>query len=122
MDNDLFDAEIDKAIDEKLDSLVLVLKKQIPMASTFLVGSINEKLKSHAKGEMLKLIPEVKQRLLARIKGDLQGASLIEMLSERMGSVLFRKLLFSLSAPVAIIAAVCGLFQVALMYFFGYIL
>lgn len=64
LDNDIFNAEIDVLIDAKLDDLVLVFKQQIPMASTFLVGNLVEKLKGSAKGEIIKMIPGIKDKLV----------------------------------------------------------
>ncbi len=82
LDNDVFDAEVELLLDQKLDDLVLVFKREIPMAGTFLVGGLVQKLKRSAKGEILKMVPEIKQRLLQRMKKDLDSQMIVNLIIE----------------------------------------
>ena len=59
-------ADVDLLLDQHLDTLVETLKVQIPMSGMFLTGTIVDKLKWQAKVQFLKMIPQLKQKLIAR--------------------------------------------------------
>ena len=47
---------IDALLDAKLELLVLLFKQQVPMASTFLVGPLVDRLKGEAHRELMTLL------------------------------------------------------------------
>lgn len=67
-EDDFLEAEVDGLIDRKLDDLVSIFKRQIPVASLFLTGGLLLKLKASAQAELAKMMPEMKQKLLFKIK------------------------------------------------------
>jgi len=123
LQNDVFDAEIDALIDRKLDDLVSVFKRQIPMASTFLTGSLLVKLKASAKVEIVKMIPEIKEKLLLRIKHSFKPDRLLEALTDRLDFALIDRICFFYGLIGAAIGAGLGLLlgwvQLAIMPLFS---
>jgi len=88
LDNDVFDAEVELLIDKKLDDLVLVFKQQIPMASTFLVGGLVDKLKAKSKAEIIKMVPDLKRNLVIRMKRGFDSHSIVKLIPQDIESVL----------------------------------
>jgi hypothetical protein len=60
---------IEAALEKKVDEVLNSLKQEVPMASTFIRGSLEEKLRQKALDRVKKLLPDLKES-----KG---GASLI---------------------------------------------
>lgn len=58
--------EVSPLLDQRLNRLVEQLKKQVPMGEFFLSGAFVERLKERAKEEILQVLPEIKERLLAK--------------------------------------------------------
>lgn len=50
-------------IEEKVDEVIDTLKGEIPMAQTFLSGSLDQRLRSKAKGLVSTLLPTLKRTL-----------------------------------------------------------
>lgn len=65
--NSQLEIEFKELFDTHMDELVAGFGRQIPMASLFLNGSIAGKMKLHAKEELLKMTPEIKERLLRKM-------------------------------------------------------
>ncbi|MEC7838531.1 MAG: hypothetical protein VX777_00675 [Chlamydiota bacterium] len=119
LDNDVFDAEIEELLDQKLDDLVLVFKRQIPMAGTFLVGGLVEKLKKSAKAEILKMVPEIKNRLLTRMQNDLDSQMIVDIMIDRLKfkSLSYYLTLYCLAG--AVIGFILGVMPIAFIHFLG---
>ncbi len=101
-------ADLDDLLEKHLTEFIASLKHQIPMASMFLRGSYADKLKSQAKEEFMKMIPELKEKIWIRFSNDL---SFIENMIKE--SVCKRMIRISLIA--AAIASLLGLLQACLM-------
>jgi hypothetical protein len=121
LDTDLLDDEVEAVVDKKLDDLVLIFKQQIPMASAFLSGSLVGKLKSSAKVELLKDVPELKKRFIERMKNELDDGTVVEELKDKLTWLCCRSFLMKVGGVACMIGALLGLLQVAWMYLFGYI-
>jgi len=70
--------EAEKILEGRLDSLVAAFKKEIPMASAFLTGSLAERLKGRAKEELMQAVPELKERLAAEALASQKGSGLLK--------------------------------------------
>lgn len=118
VDNENFEKEVDGIIDEKLDDLVLVFKQQIPMGSTFLVGPLVEKLKGSAKKEIIKIVPDMKDRLMRRMKSQKNGDLLAEKLFESITWSFCKPITLKIGGIAAGIGAILGMIQLGCMYLF----
>ncbi len=61
------DQEITNLINQQLDSLVILFKKEIPIAAFYLTNQLIEKLKDKARVEMIKMAPDLKKRVVGPI-------------------------------------------------------
>lgn len=59
-------SDVNPLLDHHLEALVVSVKQQIPMVGMFFSESISGKLKGQAKGEILQMIPQLKQKLIER--------------------------------------------------------
>ncbi|MEM1282526.1 MAG: hypothetical protein AAGG81_03130 [Chlamydiota bacterium] len=121
IDKEIFESEVEEVIDDKLDDLVLVFKQQIPMASTFLVGSFVEKLKKSAKLEILKIVPDIREKFVNRMKVGHFDEQVVDKLVASITWSSFKPIVKHIVLVSAISGYLLGLIQVAWMYFFGYI-
>lgn len=60
--------DINDALEEQLDQLVLAFQQQIPMAGMFLKGKLLEKLRNQAKTEMIQSFPKMVTKVINKIK------------------------------------------------------
>lgn len=58
--------EIDDLLDDKLEDFIADLRSQIPMGSMLFTEALSKTIKGIAKKEILKMIPDIKERLLDR--------------------------------------------------------
>lgn len=67
--------ELSSLLDKHLDAYIERVKKAIPMAAMFLTGETAATLKREAKEELLKMIPELKERIAGKMHShyDLQA-------------------------------------------------
>lgn len=121
LNKEKFENEVEEVIDDKLDDLVLVFKQQIPMASTFLVGPLVDKLKKSAKLEILKIVPDIREKLMKRMKADHVDERVIDKLAASITWSSSKPIITHIGVVSAITGALLGLIQVAWMYLFGYI-
>lgn len=63
VDHILSEHEASSLLEEELDQLVLTFQQEIPMAATFLKGSLLEKLKDKARMRLMGLFPKIKKRI-----------------------------------------------------------
>lgn len=77
-----FQPEAAQLLDERLDRLILTLQKEIPMASLILSGTLIQKLKAQAHEEILKMLPELKHKLIERLATELDVTHFIEKMDE----------------------------------------
>lgn len=59
-------SDLDHLLDKHLSEFIATLRQQIPMAGMFLRGSYADKLKTQAKEEFMKMIPELKEKIWQR--------------------------------------------------------
>jgi len=116
LDNDVFDAEFEELLDHKLDDLVLVFKRQIPMAGTFLVGGLVSKLKHSAKEEILKMLPEIKNRLLTRMQKDLDSQMIVDIVVDRVQFKSISRYIILFCAAGGSIGLTLGFIQLAIIH------
>lgn len=62
--------EFHKILDDKLESFMENLRNQIPMGAMLLTHALSLKVKALAKEEILKMLPDVKERLLQRLTNE----------------------------------------------------
>lgn len=108
-----FDQQVEKLLDKKIDDLVEVFRQQIPMGSSFLVGSIVERFKSKAMAEIMTMLPSVKDKI---ISGAFDKAALVGELAAKVVGVnvaIFHKV----GLAFAVLAAVISLCIYGVMVF-----
>lgn len=62
VDQMVTEQEAESLLNEELDQLILTFQQEIPMASTFLKGSLLDRLKSKARSRLMGLFPKIKNR------------------------------------------------------------
>lgn len=103
-----FQSEAALLLDERLDRLIFTLRQEIPMASLVLSGKLIQKLKTQAQDEILKIMPELKQKLIERLAAELDVGHFFEKMGDR-----FWKQYFS---TIAYWAALIGFFVGFLLF------
>ncbi len=91
--------EVSEVLDHKLNHFIHELRSQIPMGSMLLTDSLSRTIKGIAKEEMLKMIPDIKERLVNRLSTemDIEKIALNSLRSELYRIVLYGAVLgFSL--------------------------
>jgi len=115
LQSDQFDQEVEELIDHKLDDLVMVFKRQIPMASTFLTGGLLIKLKASAKVEIVKMIPDIKAKLLLRVRRDMKSTHLFDQHADCINVKRIDRYCLIYASIGALIGFLLGLVQLAIM-------
>jgi hypothetical protein len=59
--------EIEWFLEKQVDDFVVLIKRQIPMAGSFLQGSLLERLKGMAREEIGKMLPPLKERVEQKV-------------------------------------------------------
>jgi hypothetical protein len=96
--------EVSGMMDERLDGVMAKFKAKIPLAGMFLSKEKEDSLKEVAKGELMKALPILKDKLLSQgMKGD--------SIFSRVGSKVFRKIWCFLFGWCAACGFVFGLLQ-----------
>ncbi len=72
------ESEVSPVLDQRLNQLIAQLKEQIPMGEIVLPRRLAERLKGRAKQEILKALPEIKERLVEKVKKEFDFGQLIE--------------------------------------------
>ncbi|MGZ3633488.1 MAG: hypothetical protein ACXU9U_05180 [Parachlamydiaceae bacterium] len=111
--------EFASQLDLQLDKLIVAFKAQIPMASMFLTPTFIEKLKEIARPEILKMLPEMEQKMLDHLENQDYEALIQRKLSELNWSKIEAETATFLTP--AMIAAGClggliGLIQLLVIY------
>jgi hypothetical protein len=82
--------EVSGMIDERLDGVVAKFKAKIPLAGMFLSKEKEDSLKEVAKGELMKALPMLKDKLLSQgMKGDAVFSSVGSKVFSKIGRSLF---------------------------------
>lgn len=68
LDSGDMETQVQPILDTRLDHLVDTLKVKIPMANMFLTGPMVEQLKAVAKEELIKIIPDIKNLLVEKLR------------------------------------------------------
>jgi len=89
----------DDLINHRLDAIIAAFKEQIPMIGMFLSKTKEDSLKKCAREELVKLIPEFKQRLVPVIS-----------------KVFWKKLRVPLLGTIFLIGFLLGLLQATFLY------
>lgn len=55
--------QVPQTVENKVDEVIETLKKEIPLATTFLRGPLEEKLRCKAKSQVQSLLPEILKTL-----------------------------------------------------------
>lgn len=98
--------EVSGMIDERLDGVVAKFKAKIPLAGMFLSKEKEDSLKELAKGELMKALPLLKEKMLSGGMG-VKGESVFSRISQNI----FRKIWCSMFAWCAACGFLCGLLQ-----------
>jgi hypothetical protein len=96
VDQMISENEAESLLDEELDQLILTFQQEIPMASTFLKGSLLDRLKMKARTRLMGLFPKIKNRfnyklahtLLPKIKNEARKAALMGAAIGLIGSMI----------------------------------
>lgn len=67
IDENELQEDLKSLVDKHLDDLVNAFGRQIPMSSMFLTGSLAAKLRVQAREEILKMTPNLKEKLIERL-------------------------------------------------------
>lgn len=70
--------ETEALLDKHLQELILSFKKQIPMGGMFLTESLTTRMKTQAKEEIIKILPDLKQKMLKKFLDQMQLKEFIE--------------------------------------------
>ena len=70
--------EAEPLIDQRMDAFFGDVIKQIPMAAMFLQGTLSESLKKQAKTQLIKLIPELKERMVSKLGESFSPGKMVE--------------------------------------------
>lgn len=116
IDSSLVEREAEAMVDQKLDDLVVVFKQQIPMASTFLVGSLADKLKNSAKVELMKILPDARQRFKESLRNQGFESFFIAKFVEDLTWPHCRSQVIRIALIACAIGALLGVIQVGWMY------
>ena len=73
-----FDQDIDGLVDARLDSFISRLTGSIPMASMFLKGPLLDTLKGQAKQEFMKLLPDIQETVVNKVKNEIDLHAFVE--------------------------------------------
>ena len=101
--------EVDSLLEQRLDALILLLKQQIPMASMLLSGALAEKFKGQAKVEILKMLPNLKQKLLDRLSHEID---IKEWVLKQIQEMAIEKQILRYSLYAALIGLVVGIINI----------
>ncbi len=101
-----FQHDIDEILDRHLNDLVLIFKQQIPMAELFLSGNLITKLKGQAKNELMKMMPELKEKVMERMAKELD---LKQMLSNQIQNFPLSTLCRRMALAIASAGTICTL-------------
>lgn len=112
-------------LDERLDAYFSQIRQAVPMAGMFLQGDTLVMLKDKAKDELLKIVPELKERIAAVLHDDLDIQAFVE---EKIRHFSVRKMeeitlhiatkeLKTIEVLGGILGLVIGCIQVTLMVF-----
>lgn len=106
LNNEELTSEIDPLLDQKLDSLIVKLKAEMPMASLFLSGTFVQKMKGKAKEELLEVVPELKTRVFTKI-----------LESDEFPSLMSKKAVIKISVIAALIGFGIAFFPIMFLMF-----
>lgn len=88
------DEEMEALIDERLNEIIVGFKKKIPMINMVLSQAKEEELKAFAKGELIQVIPVIKQKCLSgKDFFEKQFYEKANQLAMRLWKLLFKRLL-----------------------------
>ena len=76
--------EVEPLIDQKMDAFFDDVIKQVPMAAMFLQGTMADTLKGQAKGQLVQLIPELKEKMVTKLSDEFSPKQLI---SEKLAAL-----------------------------------
>lgn len=112
----LSDCEVEELIDKKLEVLVIVFKQKIPMAATFLVGGLLEKLKSSAKIELLKIAPELKEHCKENFLEKYKFDDAFYFLKDQIPKKVYYSFLFRIGLFYGALGFMFGLIQLLILW------
>lgn len=119
------EAHVEGLLDAKLDNYIAGLKESIPMVGMFLNAEYEAILKSKAKEELLKMVPELKEYIAQTLHDDLDIQAFVE---EKVKNFSVRKMeeitmhvatkeLKTIEVLGGVLGLVIGLLQVLLMLY-----
>lgn len=76
-DNLEVQVELDEILEDKLDGFIADLRNQIPMGAMLLTHALSIKIKGLAKDGILKMMPDIKERLLSRLSNEVRVESTV---------------------------------------------
>lgn len=103
--------EFHKILDDKIDNFIENLRNQIPMGPMLLTHSLSLKIKGIAKEEILKQLPDIKERLLTRFTQETR----IEIILWRT----FRSELYRIIIYNALLGFLFGLLWLLIIFLVG---
>lgn len=83
-----FEEEAEKLLHDKVKEVVENLKNDIPLASTFMTGSFQQRLEKKIGGQVLKMVPSLKKVVIEKMNQALQKAPLLMLLAFIGGALL----------------------------------
>jgi hypothetical protein len=115
-------AEVEPILDEKLDGVIDQYRQQIPMLSMFLTEALTAKVKTTAKLEILKALPDIKSRLITKLGETFNPTQMAE---ESLAGIQFDKLIlrhfkkeiFLVKSGAALFGFFIGLVEVIILKF-----
>ena len=121
------ESEAEGMLDERLDAFIERVKVSIPMSVMFLTPDVIETLKEQASDELLKMIPQVKERIAQGLHDDL---NIQEFVEEKIRNFSVRKMeeitmniatkeLKTIEVLGGVLGLAIGVIQVVLMTYFA---
>lgn len=118
--------EMEGLLDKHLNDLVLIFKKQIPMGGLFLTESLTGRLKTQTKDEIVKMLPELKNKVAGRLLSNFDQREFFKkklqvwstLLFQEIAGKVFKQEIGRLSLCGALLGFIIGLIILIIGYLF----
>lgn len=110
-DSQELQGDLHEILDDKLEGFIDDLRNQIPMGSMLFTSALSKTVKGLAKEGFLKMVPDIKDRLLRRLSDDMQLETII---LNRLRPELYRLIIYA-----GLLGFVMGLLSLIFFYFYN---
>ena len=112
------DQELEMQFEDCMDSCLQAMKLKFPMGGMFLNGSIMESLKATAKDEFIKILPQLRCRIVAKIIPRGEIASILGQKMKEIDEKIWKEALKPSLKGIPALGALIGIILGSLQLFF----